>query len=109
MLSPERTSHNDHQEVKIPSAELFNQKRIGLITDIDGTISPIAPTPEEAYVTEAARQSLQILSQNMTLVAALTGRSAEYAHTMVGLDSLLYIGIHGLERWQNGRYTIAPQ
>ena len=74
----------------------------GLITDIDGTISPIAASPQEARVSPACRQALAELVSRLALVAAISGRPASDARDMVGVDGMLYIGNHGLERWQGG-------
>lgn len=81
---------------------VLGQRPCGLLTDIDGTISPIAPTPDAAYVTPIARQHLQRLAQRLDLVAAVSGRAAADAARMVGLPELIYIGNHGMEVWQHG-------
>ena len=81
----------------------------GFVTDIDGTISPIAPTPEEAVVSPACRASLQSLCARLALVAAVSGRDAVTAREMVGLDGMVYVGNHGLERWQDGETSIAEE
>ena len=78
----------------------------GLITDIDGAISPIAPTPEEAQVSSVCRDALETLCSRMALVAAVSGRDALKAREMVGLDGMVYVGNHGLERWQDGGILI---
>lgn len=80
----------------------------GLITDIDGTISPIAPTPAEATVAEAAKTALDRLSRRLALVAVVSGRSAAVGAAMVGLPGLVYLGNHGMERWQRGETWAHP-
>ena len=75
----------------------------GILTDIDGTISPIAQSPELAEVDPRARAALARLTREFDLIAAVSGRSAEDAHRMVGLDSLVYSGNHGMEWWRNGK------
>jgi len=74
----------------------------GLITDIDGTISEIAPSPVEARVSASCREQLAALTARLALVAAISGRPAAEARDMVGVDGIVYIGNHGLERWQDG-------
>ena len=81
---------------------VLGQRPCGLLTDIDGVLSPIAPTPDAAYVTPAARQHLERLAQRLDLVAAVSGRAAADAARMVGLPQLIYIGNHGMEVWQHG-------
>ncbi len=81
---------------------VLRQRPCGLLTDIDGTISPIAATPDAAFVTSGARQRLERLAQHLDLVAAVSGRAAADAARMVGLPQLIYIGNHGMEVWQHG-------
>ncbi|HEY0735265.1 MAG TPA: trehalose-phosphatase [Herpetosiphonaceae bacterium] len=77
---------------------LLVQGPCGLLTDIDGTISPIAPTPDEARVSPLARVVLRHLARQLDLVAVISGRAAADAAALVGLPELLYVGNHGLER-----------
>ena len=81
----------------------------GLITDIDGTISPTAPTPEEAELSSVCRSALETLCSRLALVAAVSGRDAMKAREMVGLDGMVYVGNHGLERWQDGGIRVHEQ
>lgn len=68
-----------------------------LITDVDGTISRIAPTPEEAFVGEPARTALREILPNLALTAVITGRPAAVARSMVGVEGLTYVGSYALE------------
>jgi trehalose 6-phosphate phosphatase len=70
----------------------------GLLTDIDGTISQIAPTPEEAVVAEPARATMTRLTHRLALVGAVTGRSAAAGAALVNVPGMIYVGNHGLER-----------
>ena len=72
---------------------------LGLVTDIDGTLSQIAPTPAQAVVSEGCRKALTqlVYSGRFRVVAVLSGRPALQARRLVGLEELLYIGNHGLE------------
>lgn len=79
-----------------------------LLTDLDGTISPIAPTADLASVPDAARRVLATLAQRLALVGVVSGRSVADARQLLGLDELLYIGNHGAERWEAGRAVLAP-
>jgi trehalose 6-phosphate phosphatase len=74
-----------------------------LISDIDGTLSPIVPSPEKAMVLPECLSALRSLAQSVDLVAILSGRPALEARRLVGLDQLVYIGNHGLERWDSTR------
>ncbi|MEE8205059.1 MAG: trehalose-phosphatase [Dehalococcoidales bacterium] len=88
--------------------EIFQKPRSGLITDVDGTISPIAPTPQQAKVSPVCRRHLAILSRRLALVAAISGRPAAEVGQMVGISDMVYIGNHGLEKLVQGRLEL-PQ
>lgn len=83
-------------------------ERAGLLTDIDGTISRIASHPDHAKVDQRVRAALARVARELTLVGAVSGRSAENARAMVGLDELVYSGNHGMEIWRNGRLEQSP-
>jgi trehalose 6-phosphate phosphatase len=89
--------------------QILGQGPCGLLTDIDGTISPIAATPAESRVSSAARESLRLLAQRLDLVAAISGRAASDAAALVGLPELIYIGNHGLELWRDGLARPLPE
>ena len=82
--------------------ETLRRAPAGLVTDIDGTISVIAATPDEARVEEAAAAALGRLAARLALVAVVSGRAAAAGRAMVGLDELLYVGNHGMERLYRG-------
>lgn len=83
----------------------------GLFTDIDGTISSIAPTPEAATLLPGIAEVLDQAVTTFDLVVAVSGRSAQDAARMVGNAHLLYIGNHGLETYEpaSGADTIYPE
>jgi trehalose 6-phosphate phosphatase len=76
--------------------------RFGLVTDLDGTLAPVVVNPEEASPTPRNRELLRDLSQLLPLVALLSGRSASDLVERVGLPRLIYVGNHGLDRWEGG-------
>lgn len=90
-------------------ARLVEQAPFGFITDIDGTVSPIAPTPEEAFVTDGAREALRALAERVRLVAVVSGRGAADAHRMLDLPGVEIVGSHGLERWRDGQPTLIDE
>ncbi|HEX6288884.1 MAG TPA: trehalose-phosphatase [Herpetosiphonaceae bacterium] len=89
--------------------QMVARRPCGLLTDIDGTLSPIAPTPMAARVTPAARRELRLLAQKLDLVAAISGRAAADAAALVDLPDLIYIGNHGLEIWRGGAAEPLPE
>ncbi len=82
--------------------ELLKQSPFGLIADVDGTISQTAPTPQQAEVSPLCRHYLSLLCNHLALVAAVSGRPATQVRNMIGIDGMVYVGNHGLERWTRG-------
>ena len=71
--------------------------RAALFLDVDGVLAPIVERPEDARVPPATQRELERLSRSYGLVACITGRTGEFARTIVGVDGLRYVGQHGLE------------
>ena len=67
-----------------------------LITDIDGTISPIVARPEDARVSPLAKAALEVLTHKLALVGVVTAREEAVARRMVGIDGLTYVGNYAL-------------
>lgn len=80
----------------------FARRPSALFCDIDGTLGPLAETPERATVLPEARAALRALRPWIDLLCLLTGRPADDAWRMVGIDDALYVGNHGAEVWLNG-------
>jgi trehalose 6-phosphate phosphatase len=72
-------------------------ERAAIFLDVDGTLAPIVPRPEEARVPEEARAEVARLAERYALVACVSGRTGEDAQRMVGVDGVRYVGAHGLE------------
>ena len=73
-----------------------------LFLDVDGTLSPIAPRPQDAVVPERTRQLVQQLTRRDGVhVVLISGRAAGDACRLVGVDAAWVIGNHGME-------TLAP-
>lgn len=67
-------------------------------TDFDGTLSPIAASPDEPRITPANRRVLRTLSARPdVVVAVVSGRQLRDLVPRVGLSGLVYAGNHGLE------------
>jgi trehalose 6-phosphate phosphatase len=72
-------------------------EQAALFLDVDGVLAPIVERPEDARVPDATRTELERLAATYGLVACVTGRTAELARTIVGVETLRYVGQHGLE------------
>lgn len=104
----ESLSEGDNTSLVDRVVDLLGSGRAGLVTDVDGTISPIAAMPEDARVVPDARAALTALRQVLALVAVVSGRTTTDARTMVGVDGLTYVGNHGFEVLREGGPEIVP-
>jgi trehalose 6-phosphate phosphatase len=102
---PADTDHTLERVVNV----LGGGGRAGLVTDVDGTISPIEARPEQARVLARASEALAGLNRILTLVAVVSGRTAADARAMVGVPGLTYVGNHGLEIWSERGAEIVPE
>ncbi|MFQ5886845.1 MAG: trehalose-phosphatase [Anaerolineae bacterium] len=82
---------------------------LALATDFDGTLSAITPTPQLARIHPKCRDSLAKLRNDLAWVAVLSGRQVEEVRQLVGLPGVVYLGNHGLERWEKGAKHIDPR
>ncbi len=70
----------------------------GLFTDVDGTISPIAGSPDAAKLAPGALAALQAVRQGFDVVGLISGRDPRDLWRMAPASGLLYTGNHGFER-----------
>ena len=69
----------------------------GLLTDFDGTLSPIVDDPMLSRLVEGADGALADLVDRLAVVAVVTGRAPADARRMTGVRGLLIAGNHGTE------------
>ncbi|HEX2140816.1 MAG TPA: trehalose-phosphatase, partial [Candidatus Limnocylindria bacterium] len=74
----------------------------GLLTDFDGTLSPIMREPDAARPVAGAVEALEALAARLAVVGVVSGRAAADARRLMGTDRLLVIGNHGLEWLEPG-------
>lgn len=82
---------------------------VAILTDIDGTLAPIAPTPAEASVPDELKKLLAELNEKYLLVAGVSGRKTEEARDLIGLEDATYFGNHGFEVMREGKVEIIPE
>ena len=71
---------------------------LAAMLDIDGTLSPIAPTPAEATIPAETRKTVSALIQlRGVTVALVTGRTVQDARRMAAIRDAWIIGNHGYE------------
>jgi trehalose 6-phosphate phosphatase len=78
-----------------PLLALLREGPFGLITDLDGTISPMFKTPAETALSPVCRRHLEAIAARVALVAVVSGRTAEEVRRIVGLEGIVYVGLHG--------------
>lgn len=86
--------------------EFKNDTKTALITDIDGTISEIVPTPSEAVVSEDMKIILEKVAKKYKFTGVMTGRSINNALNMLEIKNIIYIGNHGMEQLKNGKIWV---
>lgn len=84
-----------------------------ILLDVDGTLAPIAPRPEDARVPDETRAEIERLAKRYALLACVSGRTGADARRMVDVDGVRYVGAHGLElapeadRWRDEIHSFA--
>ncbi|MBU4467554.1 MAG: trehalose-phosphatase [Candidatus Omnitrophica bacterium] len=78
--------------------ELLRNKFVLLMLDYDGTLTPIVKAPSKAIIHKDTRELLQKLSRSpYCKIGIISGRKLEDIKNIVGIDSIIYTGNHGLE------------
>ena len=70
--------------------------RLAVFLDYDGTLTPIVSHPEDAWLPESMRQTLQSLAARVP-VAILSGRDLDDVRGRVLVDGIVYAGSHGFD------------
>lgn len=96
------------QDVAELLTDLLGRFPAGLFSDFDGTLSPMASTPDGAQIAPGARDILGALASQIELVGIVTGRAVDDARSRVDLPDLLYVGNHGLEWAERGKHIDHP-
>ena len=79
----------------------------GLFSDVDGTLSALAPTPGSAVLLPGVRELLIEARSAFAVVAAVSGRGATDILRMLDVDAITYIGNHGFDRIEpDGTFSV---
>ncbi|MEM6526824.1 MAG: trehalose-phosphatase [Chloroflexota bacterium] len=83
-------------------------QRIGIISDVDGTLSPIVDNPADAYIHQPGKNALITLrgTEPVVLLAFISGRGAKDIHDRVGIEKAVYVGNHGMEQYTGGTLQV---
>jgi trehalose-phosphatase len=91
------------------AAEALEAAPAGLLTDFDGTLSPIVTDPSRAALAAGAERALAALARRLAVVAVITGRAPDEARRLIGVPGVLIAGNHGLEWLEPGALEpVAP-
>ncbi|RMG55910.1 MAG: trehalose-phosphatase [Acidobacteria bacterium] len=78
--------------------EVRRHDRLFLLLDYDGTLVPIAPTPEQARLAPDVIDTLRALAAAESVqLAVISGRSLEDLRRCVPIEGLFLVGGHGAE------------
>ncbi|MBA7617058.1 Trehalose-phosphate phosphatase [subsurface metagenome] len=80
------------------SSDIRAASRILLVSDYDGTLTPIVSRPEEAILSPEVREKLRALAEKPPFsVGIISGRPLSEVKALVGIEGIYYAGNHGLE------------
>ncbi|MFH1709631.1 MAG: trehalose-phosphatase [bacterium] len=69
-----------------------------IFLDFDGTLSPIAKTPDLAVLPASTKKIIKELSKSPRVkLAVISGRKLSNIKHMVGINKIIYAGNHGME------------
>jgi trehalose 6-phosphate phosphatase len=84
--------------------------RLSLLSDYDGTLTPIVEHPSLARLEQSTRSLLQCLARQPNVgVGIISGRGLTDLRHLVGLPGLSYAGTSGLELDLHGTHWIHPR
>lgn len=84
-------------------ADVLMRRPSGAFSDFDGTLSEVAPTPDEAVIFEGARDAFARVALAASVAGIITGRAVDDARSRVDVDGLMFVGNHGLEWYEDGK------
>src|SRR5215471_1611544 len=75
-----------------------NARMHSLLLDFDGTLTPVIPDPDCAFLSATVRRVLQeIQDTGRIAIGIISGRSLEEIRGRVGICGIIYAGNHGME------------
>lgn len=90
-------------------AYVRHQNSIIILSDFDGTLSPIYNLPEKAHLPIKTKEVLLSLCRKKNVhFGIISGRQIEDLESKIGLNNIIYGGIHGLEGFINNEPYYFP-
>ena len=91
-------------------SQIKGTRHLLLLTDYDGTLTPIVSRPELALCPPLVRELLTSLAAvRQFTVAIISGRALRDVRALISIDGLYYAGNHGLEIEGPGFTWVHPQ
>ena len=86
------------ENIQTVDALLNAREKTILLTDFDGTLTPIRKHPDLAALSEEIRQTLIKFTQDKAIfLGIITGRSLKQIKKLVNIPEILYVANHGIE------------
>lgn len=79
-----------------------------LFLDYDGTLAPIAESPDKAVLSHTMHALILRLKERIP-VAIVSGRGIDDVRRRVGIEDIIYAGNHGSEIWSSGQALVSRQ
>jgi len=77
---------------------LAQRPAVALFLDYDGTLTPLTDRPDDARLSDPARQALEQAARTPNLdTVIVSGRALDDVKRLVGVPGLTYVGNHGFE------------
>ncbi|HTJ42956.1 MAG TPA: trehalose-phosphatase [Kofleriaceae bacterium] len=89
--------------------ELVRRSVLALLLDLDGTLIPFAPTPEQAQLDRAAQRMLEALQRAGVQVVVVSGRAQPALQGLCArLPGVWWFAEHGSWRYAEGEWAAPP-
>ena len=90
--------------------QIKNAGKVLILSDYDGTLTPIVDKPDLAILSEEMKRLLQSMVKHPRYrLAIISGRAAEDVKRLVSVDGAFYVGNHGLEIMGPNLKSVYPE
>ena len=98
------------ENIQIVNELLRTREKVILLTDFDGTLTPIQESPDLAILSEETRQILIKFSQDKAIfLGIITGRSLRQIKKLVHIPGILYVANYGIELEGPGIHYVSKE
>lgn len=98
------------ENIRTVDALLKSRGKIILLTDFDGTLTPIQKHPDHVNLSEEIRQTLIKFTRDKAIsLGIITGRSLKQIKRLVNIPEILYVANHGIELEGPGIHYVSKE